>query len=702
MQKRWPSLGDDFSGEILVRAARKLHPRALIRQPVLFLVFAGAIAVTALSLHEAASGLFSLQHLHLALWIWCIVFFSVLLDAFVENRGRSRLEALRRHGDNVMARRIPDFKWDAAGTIPDSETDSANEEERISSAFLSPGDVVVCEADDIIPADGEVIAGVASVDESVITGESAPVVRESGGDRSAVTGGTRVTSNRIFVRVTALCHDGFLNRMISVMEGSSDAPAPTETGLRILVILLSGLAIFSVVGLSLSGGVGMSNLQDGPFPALDGVLLIAALVCLLPLPVAALLVPISTGGFQRLVARNIIPASRMAMEKAADVDVLLLDKSGPITLGHREAVQFLPAIDVDEIYLAEAAQLASLADETPEGRSIVVLAKERFGVRPADVAGCRVIPFSAMTRMSGIDLPLPDGQRQRCLRKGDAAAVKNFVLSAGGRFPHEINVYVEDIAREGGTPLVVAEGDHILGVVFLSDVVTGAMQDRFARLRRMGIRTIMVTGDNATTAAAIAAEAGVDDFMARATPEARLNRIREEQAEGHVVATTGTSVHDAPALAAADTGVAMNTGTQAARHAGNMIDLSSNPTRLIDIVEICKEVLMTRGSLMVFTLAAMAVRLVAIIPAVRIPAGASRWHSLHLTTPTSAILSTLIFNALLIPLLIPVILRGVPFSHSQHMSAFARNLLLWGSGGIVVSVLGIKLIDTLLTFPGWR
>lgn len=682
---------------VLAQAVRKLHGRDLLAQPILLLILAGAILVTLADLLEARDGVFHRIHLQIALWMWCTVVVSVLAEVSAERKAQVRLNSLLNHGDAV-ARRV-------TGPQPE-KMDGA--EEAVPAARLAIGDVVVCEADDIIPADGEVISGVASVDESAITGESAPVVRESGEGRSAVTGGTRVTSNRIFVRITALGHDGFLRHMISVMQRQDDRLTPMEGRLRRLFLLLTALAFTGVGALLLA--------RQGPFPglqtlaAIDLPLFVAAVVCLLPVPVGALVSAIGTAGFQRLLDRNIIPDSRLAMERAADVDVLLLDKSGPITLGYREAVQFLPAIDVDEMHLAEAAQLASIADETPEGRSIVVLAKERFGVRPRDVAGCTVIPFSTTTRVSGIDLPLPDGHGVRCLRKGDAAAVKTAIISSGGRFPHEINVYVEDIAREGGTPLVVAEGDHVLGVVFLSDAVKGGMRERFARLRRMGIRTVMVTGDNATTAAAIAAEAGVDDFMARATPETRLLRIREEQAAGHVVAVTGTESADAPALAAADVGVAMNTGTQAARQASNMVDLGSNPTRLIDIVETAKGVRAAMRSLTVFTVAAYAPRLAAVAPILlagfQTQAGLSPapdfWNLLQLSAPASAILSVLIVNALLIPISAIVAMRGVLFSHSGWLSVMGRHLFLWSSAGIVLPALGIKLVDTVLTLTGWR
>lgn len=696
MQNQGPPPQKSAIQDSLVRAVRKLHGRNLLSQPILLLVIAGAVLVSLICLREASDGVFDRVHFQIAFWMWVTVFLSVLSEVVGERQGQIRLKSLLRHRDGV-ARRV-------TAPLPEN-VDGA--EETVPSACLAIGDVVVCEADDIIPADGEVISGVASVDESAITGESAPVVRESGEGRSAVTGGTRVTSNRIFVRVTALGDRGFLKHMISVIQRMDDPATPMERRLRRLLLLLAGLTIT---------GAGMFALlaKAGALPALppsplDLPVLAGIVASLLPLPVGVLVSAVGTAGLQRLLDRNIIPTSRLAMEKAADVDVLLLDKSGPITLGYREAVQFLPAIDVDEMHLAEAAQLASLADETPEGRSIVVLAKERFGVRPRDVAGCAVIPFSAITRVSGIDLPLPDGHGVRCLRKGDAAAVKTAVISSGGRFPHEINVYVEDIAREGGTPLVVAEGDHVLGVVFLIDAVKGGMRERFARLRQMGIRTVMVTGDNATTAAAIAAEAGVDDFMARATPEARLLRIREEQAAGHVVAVTGYESADAPALAAADVGVAMITGTQAARHAGNMVDLGSNPTRLIDIVETAKEVRTALRCLTAFTLAASAPRLAAIVPALlsgfqaqtHLAPASGLWNPLQLSTPTSAILSTLIFNALLIPAAALVAMRGVPFSHSGSLPVIGRHVLLWSSAGLVLPALGIKLADAVLTLTGW-
>jgi K+-transporting ATPase ATPase B chain len=552
---------------------------------------------------------------------------------------------------------------------------------------------VVCEAGDVIPADGDVIDGIASVDEAAITGESAPVIRESGGDRSAVTGGTRVLSDRIQIRVTMEKGRGFLDRMIALVEGAQRQKTPNEIALTILLAALT--FIFLLVCVTLKPfGTYSATVFSVP-------VLIALLVCLIPTTIGGLLSAIGIAGMDRVLQRNVLAMSGRAVEAAGDVDVLLLDKTGTITLGNRMATAFLPAPGIKPERLGDAAQLASLADETPEGRSITVLAKQQFNLRAREVAAphARFVPFTAQTRMSGVDFPPRDGQPARSIRKGAADAIRVYVDQVGGTFPKEVNQGVDEISRSGGTPLVVAEGRDVLGVVQLKDVVKGGIKERFAHLRKMGIKTVMITGDNPLTAAAIAAEAGVDDFMAQATPEQKLKRIREEQAAGHLVAMTGDGTNDAPALAQADVGVAMNTGTQAAREAGNMVDLDSNPTKLIDIVEIGKQMLITRGSLTTFSIANDVAKYFAIIPAMLMatfpaiaPLNIMRLHS-----PTSAILSAVIFNALIIIALIPLALRGVKYTPIGALATLQRNLLIYGLGGVIIPFIGIKLIDVIIT-----
>ena len=573
-------------------------------------------------------------------------------------------------------------------------------EERVPAPDLQKGDLVVCEAGDVIPADGDVIEGIASVDEAAITGESAPVIRESGGDRSAVTGGTRVLSDRIVIRVTMEKGHGFLDRMIALVEGAKRQKTPNEIALTILLSALT--LIFLLVCVTLQPfGLYAKAVFSMP-------VLVALLVCLIPTTIGGLLSAIGIAGMDRVLQRNVMALSGRAVEASGDVDVLLLDKTGTITLGNRMATAFLPAPGIKPERLADAAQLASLADETPEGRIIVVLAKQQFNLRARDVAEphARFVPFTAQTRMSGVDFPAPDGRSVRSIRKGAADAISRCVTQSGGLFPQEVNQQVEEIARTGGTPLVVAEGADVLGVVHLKDVVKGGIKDRFAHLRKMGIKTVMVTGDNPLTAAAIAAEAGVDDFMAQATPEQKLKRIREEQTAGHLVAMTGDGTNDAPALAQADVGVAMNTGTQAAREAGNMVDLDSNPTKLIDIVEIGKQLIMTRGALTTFSLANDVAKYFAILPAMfagsyaatgaqKGPLAAMDIMRLH--SPESAILSAVIFNALIIVALIPLALKGVRYKPIGAAALLRRNLLVYGLGGVVAPFVGIKLVDVVLT-----
>ena len=662
----------------LFDAVKKLDPRLMVKSPVLFVTQAGAVITTVCLWNTPAiERRFVLQ---LALWLWFTVLFSNFAEAIAEGRGKAQASSLRRARREVMARRR-----------------KGEEEERVAASELRPGDIVVCEAGQVIPADGEVIEGVATVDEAAITGESAPVIRESGGDRSAVTGGTRVMSDRILIRITMENGRGFLDRMISMVEGARRQKTPNEIALTILISALTLVFLLVCVTLRLFGtysGVAFS------LPVL-----IALLVCLIPTTIGGLLSAIGISGIDRLIRRNVIATSGRAVEAAGDVDVLLLDKTGTITLGNRMASAFWPAPDVSVERLAEAAQLASLADETPEGRSIVVLAKERFGFRGRDLAmpQARFVPFTAQTRMSGVDLAGVDPTTpDRVIRKGAVDAMRRYVDTLDGLFPQEVEQVVEQVSRSGGTPLVVVEGRNVLGVVQLKDLVKGGIKERFAQLRRMGIRTVMITGDNPLTAAAIAAEAGVDDFMAQATPEAKLQRIREEQAAGHLVAMTGDGTNDAPALAQADVGVAMNTGTQAAREAGNMVDLDSNPTKLIEIVEIGKQLLMTRGSLTTLSIANDLAKYFAILPAMLLPTFPmiAPLNLMKLTSPSSAILSAIIFNALIIIFLIPLALRGVSYHAVGAVPLLRRNLLVFGLGGVLVPFLGIKLIDIVLNCLG--
>jgi potassium-transporting ATPase ATP-binding subunit len=666
-------------------AVRKLDPRHMVRNPVMFVVevvalLSIALWIQALAGHGEAPAGFILA---ITLGLWFTVLFGNFAEALAEGRGKAQAAALRRTRGEIRAKLLAVPRQDAPW------------EERPSGA-LRKGDHVLVEAGDLIPADGEAVEGIASVDESVITGESAPVIRESGGDRSAVTGGTRVLSDWLIVRVTADPGEAFLDRMIALVEGARRQKTPNEIALDILLASLS--VIFLVVTATLLPFSVFADRAAGGGAPLTLTVLLALLVCLLPTTIGALLSAIGIAGMDRLIRTNVIATSGRAVEAAGDVDVLLLDKTGTITLGNRQATAFHPADGVHEERLAAAAQLASLADETPEGRSIVVLAKETFGIRGRDLRamGAVLVPFSANSRMSGVDL---DGRR---LRKGAADAIERFVREQGGTWPDEVARRVESVARDGATPLVVAEGPRALGVVRLKDVIKGGIRSRFAELRRMGIRTVMITGDNPLTAAAIAAEAGVDDFLAEATPEAKLALIREQQAAGRLVAMTGDGTNDAPALAQADVAVAMNTGTQAAKEAGNMVDLDSNPTKLLEIVEIGKQLLMTRGALTTFSIANDVAKYFAIIPAMFIatyPALAAL-NIMHLATPTSAVLSAVIFNALIIVALIPLALRGVQYRPIGALALLRRNLLIYGLGGIAVPFIGIKLIDLALVALG--
>jgi potassium-transporting ATPase ATP-binding subunit len=655
------------AGPAALESVRKLDPRRMARNPVMFVVELGSALVTVLFLRDP--GVFAGL---IALWLWFTVLFANFAEAMAEGRGKAQAAALRRtRAETIAHRRRPDGSF-----------------EDVPSSSLRADDEVVVSAGEVIPADGDVIAGIASVDESAITGESAPVIRESGGDRSAVTGGTRVLSDEIVVRVTSRPGESFLDRMIALVEGASRQKTPNEIALDILLAGLTIVFLFSVVTLQ-------------PFAVYSGaeqpvVVLVALLVCLIPTTIGALLSAIGIAGMDRLVQRNVLALSGRAVEAAGDCSTLLLDKTGTITLGNRQAAAFLPLPGVDTEALADAAQLSSLADETPEGRSIVVLAKERYGLRERELAGARLVPFTAQTRMSGVEL---DG---RSIRKGAGDAVRRWIEEQGGTAPAALDELVDGIAREGGTPLVVAENAAALGVVQLKDVVKEGIRDRFDQLRRMGIRTVMITGDNPLTAKAIADEAGVDDFLAEATPEDKMALIRREQAEGALVAMTGDGTNDAPALAQADVGVAMNTGTQAAKEAGNMVDLDSNPTKLIDIVEIGKQLLITRGSLTTFSVANDIAKYFAIIPAMfagTFPA-LDRLNVMDLGNAQSAILSAVVFNALIIVALIPLALRGVRFRAVSAAAMLRRNLLIYGLGGIVAPFVGIKLIDLAVTGLG--
>jgi K+-transporting ATPase ATPase B chain len=678
----------------IIDSFRKLTPRNQFRNPVMFCVYIGSLLTTvlwiaALAGQAEAPGGFILA---VALWLWFTVLFANFAEALAEGRSKAQAASLRQAKRDVMAKKLNE-------PHPKSPI-------RITSASdLRRGDVVLVETGDTIPADGEVIDGVASVDESAITGESAPVIRESGGDFSSVTGGTRVLSDWIVVRVTANPGEAFLDRMIAMVEGAKRQKTPNEIALTILLVALTIVLLLATATLLPFSmfSVDAAHALKMPGEVVSITALIALLVCLIPTTIGGLLSAIGVAGMSRMMVANVIATSGRAVEAAGDVDVLLLDKTGTITLGNRQASEFFPAADVAQETLADAAQLSSLADETPEGRSIVVLAKARFNIRQRDMAALRAtfLSFSAQTRMSGVDMP------EREIRKGAADAVKRYVETHGGRFPASVENTVSEVARRGSTPLVVAEKAdgraRVLGVIELKDVVKGGIKERFAALRKMGIKTIMVTGDNRLTAAAIAAEAGVDDYLAEATPETKLATIRAHQSEGRLVAMTGDGTNDAPALAQADVAVAMNTGTQAAKEAGNMVDLDSNPTKLIEIVEIGKQMLMTRGSLTTFSIANDVAKYFAIIPA----AFATTYPQLHvldimhLTSPSSAILSAVIFNALIIVVLIPLALKGVKYRPLGAAPLLRRNLLIYGLGGLLIPFPGIKLIDMLMTAFGW-
>jgi K+-transporting ATPase ATPase B chain len=669
----------------IVDSFRKLNPVVQWRNPVMFVVYVGSILTTVIWVQaltgqgEAPAGFI----LAISLWLWFTVLFANFAEALAEGRSKAQAASLRGLKKATWAKKLKD-------------PNSAAEWHTVPATDLRKGDCILVSASDTIPADGEVIEGVASVDESAITGESAPVIREAGGDFSAVTGGTRVLSDWLVVRVTVNPGETFVDRMIAMVESAKRQKTPNEIALTILLVALT--IVFLVVTVTLLPYSMFSVDTSKAGAPVSLTVLIALLVCLIPTTIAGLLSAIGVAGMSRMMQANVIATSGRAVEAAGDVDVLLLDKTGTITLGNRQASAFLPADFVQEAELASAAQLASLADETPEGRSIMVLAKQRFNLRERDIASldARFVQFSAQTRMSGVDV---HGSQ---IRKGAADAIRKHVEALGGQFPPSVLGIVEDVARRGSTPLVVAEGTKVLGVVELKDIVKGGIKERFAELRRMGIRTIMITGDNRLTAAAIAAEAGVDDFLAEATPEAKLALIRQHQSEGRLVAMTGDGTNDAPALAQADVAVAMNTGTQAAKEAGNMVDLDSNPTKLIEVVETGKQMLMTRGSLTTFSIANDVAKYFAIIPAAFVTTypQLAALNVMGLASPNSAILSAVIFNALIIIFLIPLALKGVKYQALGAAVLLRRNLAVYGLGGLVAPFIGIKLIDLLIATAG--
>ncbi len=666
----------------------KLTPSNQIKNPVIFIVLIGAVVTTFVVFHNLFLSQFSVFVLQISLWLWFTVLFANFSEAIAEGRGKAQAESLRRSKINTKAIRL-----------------NSGKEEEIWATELQKGDLVVCSAGSIIPSDGEVVEGISSVDESAITGESAPVIRESGGDRSAVTGGTKVISDRIIIKITAEQGNTFLDHMISLVEGARRQKTPNEIALTILLFGLTIIFLMAVVTLPAFFSYSLKSSGLSQNMNLTLPVLISLLVCLIPTTIGGLLSAIGISGMDRLLQKNVIATSGKAVEAAGDVDVLLLDKTGTITLGNRMATDFIPANGISIEEFANAAQFSSLTDETPEGRSIVVFAKEKFNLRERNLnSGDTVlIKFSAKTRISGIDIRLPDG-KIKSYRKGAPDAIKKFIEDNNGFYPQNVKDTVTRLAMQGATPLVVTDNIKVLGVINLKDIVKGGIKSRFEQLRTMGIRTIMITGDNPLTAAAIAAEAGVDDFMAEARPEDKLSRIRLEQAKGHLVGMIGDGTNDAPALAQADVGIAMNTGTQAAREAGNMVDLDSNPTKLIEVVETGKQLLMTRGALTTFSIANDVAKYFAIIPALALPLYASsgvsgplsRLNIMHLASPESAILSAVIFNALIIIALIPLALKGISYRPLSASRVLTKNILIYGVGGLVAPFIGIKMIDILL------
>ncbi len=681
--------------QAIVDSFIKINPKLLLKNPVIFLVAIGAMLTSALFVINWINGNFSSFNFQIIIWLWFTVLFANFAEAIAEGRGKAQSENLRKQRTQTVARKLTN-----------------NKEEKVSAVDLRMGDLVICETGDLIPADGEVVDGIASVDESAITGESAPVIRESGGDRNAVTGGTKVISDKIIIKITANPGDTYLDRMISLVESAKRKKTPNEIALSILLSGLSIIFLLVVVTFRIffeydqAGSLSQSNNVSIP-------ILVSLLVCLIPTTIGGLLSAIGISGMDRLLSHNVIAMSGRAVEAAGDIDVLLLDKTGTITLGNRMATEFIPASGFSERYLADAAQLASLADETPEGRSIVILAKEKFDIRARNIhdLNAHFVPFSAQSQMSGVDILSLNNSPERIIRKGSIDAIKKYLASDSSE---NINLITDlnfsqmigvDIALAGGTPLLVTENKKVLGVVQLKDVVKGGINERFAQLRKMGIKTVMITGDNPLTATAIAAEAGVDSFIAQAKPEDKLRTIREEQSLGRMVGMIGDGTNDAPALAQADVGIAMNSGTQAAREAGNMIDLDSNPTKLIEVVEIGKQLLMTRGSLTTFSIANDVAKYFAIIPAIATTLFATKngtgplsaLNIMGLASPQSAILSAVIFNAIIIILLIPLALKGVKYRPEGAAEILKRNITIYGLGGLIVPFVGIKIIDIVLT-----
>lgn len=666
----------------MLGAFKMMTPWALYKNPVMFVTYMAALLTTCYLIYYEVPSIFEIQ---ITLWLWITVFFANFAEAIAESRGKAQANSLRKT-------QIEAFTW----RLEDGQ------KIKTASSDIRKGDVIFCKAGETIPADGDVIEGVATVDESAITGESAPVIRESGGDRSAVTAGTTVVSDHLTIRVVSEAGNSFLDKMIQLIEGAKRKATPNEVALNIVLMALTILFIFTVISVKFSSLYSGANV---PFPVLA-----ALLICLIPTTISGLLSAVGIAGMDRLIRKNVIAKSGRAVEAAGDIDLLILDKTGTITIGNRMAHKFLPVKGKSEKELAEVAQLASLSDETPEGRSIVVLAKNQFGLRAKNLETehSHFIPFSAKTRMSGVDYKGSGGEVIRSIRKGAKDSIKGYVTSLGGVFPEEIDELVEMISRQGGTPLVVSDKERVVGVIYLKDIIKGGIKERFEHMRKMGIRTLMVTGDNPLTAAAIAAEAGVDDYVAEATPEIKLDLIHREQQAGRLVAMTGDGTNDAPALAQADVGVAMNTGTQASREAGNMVDLDSNPSKLIDIVEIGKQLLMTRGALTTFSIANDVAKYFAILPALfgglyqeGFQTGPlSSLNIMNLHSPQSAILSALIFNAIIIVALIPLALRGIKYGAESAHTLLRNNLLIWGLGGLVVPFIGIKLID--LSIQSWK
>lgn len=689
-RKRNGILTFDLVVESLKDSFFKLNPQTQFRNPVMFVTYLGAIFMSLWMVFES----FSSFNLQITLWIWFTVLFANFSSSLAESRGKAQADSLRKTQKESIARKLDDGK-----------------EMAVPATDLKKGDLIICEIEDVIPADGEVIEGIATVDESAITGESAPVIRESGGDRSAVTAGTRVISDRIVIRVVSEKGHSFLDRMVGLIEGAQRQKTSNEIALNIVLSSLTIIFILTVMSLKTfadySGRMARQDLSD----IVTIPILIALLICLIPTTISALLNAIGIAGMDRLIQRNVIAKSGRSVEAAGDIDLLILDKTGTITLGNRLATEFLPLSGISEKEFAEIAQLSSLSDETPEGRSIVVLAKNKFDLRgeALEQKNIKFIPFSAQTKMSGIDFIDENSKVVRSIRKGAVDAIKSYVEQQGGTFPNQVYPFIEAISSKGGTPLLVADGGRVIGIVHLKDVIKGGIKERFAEMRKMGIKTLMITGDNPMTAGAIAAEAGVDNFVAQATPEMKLARIREEQNRGHLIAMTGDGTNDAPALAQADVGVAMHTGTQASREAGNMVDLDSNPTKLLDIVKIGKQLLMTRGALTTFSIANDVAKYFAIIPAIFGSLYAfseeggplNELNVMSLQSPQSAILSAVIFNALVIVALIPLALKGVPYKPQSAIRLLRHHLLIYGLGGIIVPFIGIKLIDLLITTIGF-